>query len=130
MDAGVEATQERLPEPGKRRGGWPLFPSGILPFALQASFAVRAAPAAQWRLSLGRSRESHSRAEGARKPLLQGRSEMGWMAISKRLLPARSSCSKVHSDPSFRWAQACYTLSRLEKIRLTQLAGDMDDAPR
>jgi hypothetical protein len=41
MDAGVEATQERLPEPGKRRGGWPLFPSGILPASLFALLLQR-----------------------------------------------------------------------------------------
>jgi hypothetical protein len=73
MDAGVEATQERLPEPGKSEEGGLLFTPGILPFALRASFAVRAA--------------------GARKLLLQGRSEMSWMAISKRLLPAKGGRS-------------------------------------
>jgi hypothetical protein len=64
MDAGVRTTQEQLSEsgrkarprltdlpgtmPGKRQAGWPfslvifLFTPGILPFALRASFAVRA----------------------------------------------------------------------------------------
>jgi hypothetical protein len=35
--------------PGKRQAGWPYsFTPSILPFALRAGFAVRAAPAAQW----------------------------------------------------------------------------------
>ncbi len=40
--------------------GWPSLDSGLLPYALRASFAVRAAPAAQWLLSLGHARESDS----------------------------------------------------------------------
>src|SRR6185437_6798379 len=48
MYARVEATEERLPEPGKCRGGWPLLTPGVPPSALGAGFAVRAAPAAHW----------------------------------------------------------------------------------
>ena len=52
-------------EPGRRgRWGGLLLTPGILPFALRAGFAVRAAPAAQWLLSLGHSRESDSLAAG------------------------------------------------------------------
>jgi hypothetical protein len=45
-----------------------LFTPGILPSALRAGFAVRAAPAAQWLpFSLATQRESNSGAMGARK---------------------------------------------------------------
>ncbi len=43
-----------------RAWGWPSLYSGLLPYALRASYAVRAAPAAQWLLSLGHTRESDS----------------------------------------------------------------------
>jgi hypothetical protein len=36
------------PSPASAEEGGLLFTPGILPFALRASFAVRAAPAAQW----------------------------------------------------------------------------------
>jgi hypothetical protein len=97
MDARVEATQEQLPDAGVEathgavarcpiekpdpdsrtcRAGARQAPSGvafsvtsgILPFALRAGFAVRAAPAAQWLLISWPCIEiSNSRAAGARK---------------------------------------------------------------
>lgn len=42
----------------KRQAGWPLFTPGILPYALRAGFAVRAAPAAQWATFLWPHRET------------------------------------------------------------------------
>ena len=78
MDVRGRATQERLPNVpskspasahvlagfiGKRQVGPPLFTPGmalghpVLPYALRASFAVRAAPAAQWATFLWRFRE-------------------------------------------------------------------------
>jgi hypothetical protein len=47
--------------------------SGLLPSALRASFAVRAAPAAQWLLSLGQARESDSAPGRGTKPGPTGR---------------------------------------------------------
>ena len=79
------ATQERLPSalskglaaahglagrsPASAEEGRLLFTPGILPSALRAGFAVRAAPAEQWLLSLA-TREKVTRAPQANETLL------------------------------------------------------------
>ena len=72
MDAGGRATQEQLPSPETAASGVAFLlvtflTPGFLPYALRDSCAVRAAPAAQWLLSLGHARESDSLAGGERK---------------------------------------------------------------
>ncbi len=48
---GAAARSRRAGCPQTAASGWPSLDSGLLPFALRAGFAVRAAPAAQWLLS-------------------------------------------------------------------------------
>jgi hypothetical protein len=86
-------------------------PSGVplsllrtsLSSALRAGFAVRAAPAAQWLLSLGQARESDSRAAGARAPpAFAGMTRGRWDDSGPRRMPTRKTLRrnpKRHPTP-------------------------------